>query len=148
MTSQPQTQSPSPTPARRLRRRLRAGAFLFASTLAACGSVPVRTLTIDAIDVDDRPVPCLVVVGDDWAGAEEKQQFVNVGSDNTLSLPLTFDRPELDVTVAAVVVEADGTPRRNLRSRKDSSDATGFIAEPRTIRSTDPVRHLFILRRR
>ena len=50
--------------------------------------------------------------------------------------------------VGKVAIDPDGRPRKNMRSRKDSSDATGLLAEPRGIRQTDPQRHLFILRHR
>lgn len=123
--------------------------FVATTLLAACGSVPTRTFQIEAIDVDERPVPCIVVVGDDWAGAAERNQYVNVGSDDTLALKLAFDRAEVDIIVAAVPVDtATGKPRMSPKSRTESTEATGFLADVRRIRFTDPERNLFILRKR
>lgn len=115
--------------------------------LAACGSVPTRTFQFDAITVEEQPLPCIVVVGDDWVGAAERHQFVNVDKkDDWLSLPVKFDRPEIEVTVAAVEVNPDtGKPERVPRSRMDRSD---YIAEPRRLQLTDPEKQLFILPRK
>lgn len=114
---------------------------------AACGSVPTKTFRFDAIGADEKPLPAIVVVGDDWIGAAQKKQFVNVGNkDDELSLPLTFDRGSVEVTVAAVEINPDtGEPERVPRSRMDRSD---YVAEPRRIEPTDPVKALFILQRR
>lgn len=120
-----------------------------AASFAACGSVPTRTFQIDAIDVDEKPVPCLVVIGDDWSGAAEHNQLVNVAGDDTLALTVAFARPEVDIIVAAVPVDpATGKPRKFPKSRTESTDATGFLADARRIRLTDPERNLFILRRK
>jgi hypothetical protein len=115
--------------------------------LAACGSVPTRTFQFDAITVDEKPLPCLVVIGDDWVGAAERHQMINVeGKDDVLNVTLKFDRAEVDVTVAAVEVNPDTLkPERIPRSRMDRSD---FIAEPRKIRLTDPQTQMFILPRK
>jgi hypothetical protein len=123
--------------------------LLLTALLASCAGVPTRTFQIDAIDVDESPVPCIVVVGDDWAGAAEHNQYVNLGGDNTLTLKVPFDRPEVDIVVAAVPVDAaTGKPRIQPKSRTESTDATGFLADYRRVRLTDPERNLFILRRR
>ncbi|MCC7062789.1 MAG: hypothetical protein IT456_08305 [Planctomycetes bacterium] len=123
--------------------------LLLTALLVSCAGVPTRTFQIDAIDVDESPVPCIVVLGDDWAGAAENNQYVNVGGDNSLALKVPFDRPEVDIVVAAVPVDpATGKPRIQPKSRTESSDATGFLADFRRVRLTDPERNLFILRRR
>jgi hypothetical protein len=115
--------------------------------LAACGGIPRKTFTIDAIDVNEQnAVPCLVVVGEDWTSAAEKNQLVNLGKDDSLSLTLVFDRPEIEITVAAVAVNPDtGKPVRMPRSRTDSAD---YIAEPRRLQATDPTLQLFILQKK
>jgi hypothetical protein len=115
--------------------------------LAACGSVPTKTFVFDAITVDERPLPCLVVVGDDWVGAAERGQLINVDNkDDTLSLALKFDRAQVDVTVAAIEVNPDtGKPERIPRSRLERSD---YVAEPRQIQLNDPQKQLFILPRK
>lgn len=116
--------------------------------LTACSGVPTRTFQIDAIDVDEKPVACLVVVGDDWAGAAQKKQLVNVGGDNTLSLTVEFTRPEMDITVAAVPLDANGQPRAMPKSRAESTELTSFLADVRRLWADDPERPLFILRKR
>lgn len=124
---------------------------LAAATLAlltACSGVPTRTFQIDAIDVDERAVPCLVVIGDDWAGAAQKQQLVNVGSDDTLGLTVEFVRPEMDVIVVAVPLDPAGKVRAMPKSRTESTELTDFIGDVRRLRATDPARNLFILRKR
>ncbi|MBM4060064.1 MAG: hypothetical protein FJ265_03060 [Planctomycetes bacterium] len=115
----------------------------------ACSSVPTRTLRIDAIGVDEKPVPCIVVVGDDWAGAAEKNQFVNLTGDDTLALQVAFEQPSVDIIVAAVPVDqATGKPLMLPKSRDESAKATSFLADFAQVRLTDPDRQLFILRQR
>jgi len=107
----------------------------------------VRTLEIRTIDNDERPVPCLVVIGgQDWNDAAQKDQYVK-GSE-PLRLQVAFERPEVDVMVAAVPVDGDGKPRQVPRSRQESTELTGMLGDSRTVRITDPARLLFILRRR
>ena len=136
------------TPLGRSRRALLASAGL--SLLAACGSIPTRTLEIRAIDNDERPVPCLVVIGgQDWTTAAQNQQFVHVGkSAEPLQLQVAFERPEVDVIVAAVPVDDDGTVRQTPRTRPESTELTGMLGDHRTVRLTDPPKLLFVLRRR
>jgi hypothetical protein len=123
-------------------------AVLVLAALTACSGVPTRTFQIDAIDVDERAVPCLVVIGDDWAGAAQKQQLVNVGSDNTLNLTVEFTRPEMDVIVVAVPLDPSGKVRAMPKSRTESTELTDFLGDVRRLRAKDPERSLFILRKR
>ena len=58
--------------------------LLFAT--AACGSIPTQQFTFDAIDTGENPRPCMLVVNDDWPAAAEKNQYLNVESDDTLTL--------------------------------------------------------------
>jgi len=116
--------------------------------MTACAGVPTRTFKVDAMDVDERPVPCLVVIGDDWAGAAQKKQFVNVGTDNTLDLTVEFVRPEMDIIVAAVPLDANGQPRALPKSRAESTELTDFLADVRRLWADDKEIELFILRKR
>lgn len=120
---------------------------LASALCTACGSVPTRTFQFDAIDVEEKPLPALVVVGDDWIGAAERQQFVNLDkNDSSLTLELKFDRAEVDVTVAAVQVDPDtGKPTKVPKSRGEPNE---FVAEPRRVQITDPQMQMFILPRR
>ena len=132
-----------------LRAPHRLAALAALSLFAACGSVPVRTLEIRAIDNDERPVPCIVVIGgQDWTDAAQKNQFVHLKSGEPLRLPVAFERPEVDVIVAAVPVDGEGNVRQAPRSRPEATELTGMLADNRAVRLTDPARLLFILRRR
>jgi hypothetical protein len=114
---------------------------------AACGSIPTRTFEFAAIDTSENPRPCLIVVNDDWVGAAERNQFVNVADANTLKLEIAFPVAEVEVTAAPVLVES-GKITRVPKSRKEAVDYSGFVDEQRKLRSTDPRRVLFILRRK
>jgi hypothetical protein len=123
-------------------------AVLALALLTSCSGVPTRTFQIDAIDVDEKAVPCLVVIGDDWSGAAQKKQLVNVGSDDTLSLTVEFTRPEMDIIVVAVPMDPSGKPRTMPKSRSESTELTDFLGDVRRLRVKDPERNLFILRKR
>ena len=116
-------------------------------TLCSCGSVPTQRFEFDAIDTGETPRPCLVVVNDDWVGAAEKNQFVNVAADDTLALELQFNSSEVEITVAPVLVEA-GKVSRVPKSRKEARDYSGFMDETRRLMLRDPKRQLFILPRK
>lgn len=137
----------TPTNSPRRRRSLLAIAGL--SLFAACGSIPTRTLEIRAIDNDERPVPCIVVIGgQDWTTAAQNKQFVHLKGGEPLLLPVAFERPEVDIIVAAVPVDEQGNLRQTPKSRPESTEMTGMLGDNRTVRLTDPSRLLFILRRR
>lgn len=117
--------------------------------LTACGSVETRTLEIRALDNEERPVPCIVVIGgQDWATAALNKQFVHLKGPEPLRLPVAFERPEVDVIVAAVPVDEQGNVRQTPKSRPESTELTGMLGDHRTVRLTDPERLLFVLRRR
>lgn len=115
--------------------------------LTACGGIPTQKFEFDAIDASENPRPCLVVVNDDWVGAAEKNQFVNVAGDDSLTLELVFQSAEVEVTMAPVLVEG-GAVARVPKSRKEARDYTGFMDETRRLMLRDPKRQLFILPRR
>lgn len=115
--------------------------------LAACGGVPTQRFVFDAIDVSEAPRPCLVVVADDWVGAHEKNQFVNVENDDTLTLNVPFNSAEVEVTVAPVLVEG-GKVMRVPKSRKEARDYSGFMEETRRLLLGDPPLQHFILPRK
>lgn len=129
-------------------RQLRTPFFASLAALTACGSVPTRTFDFAAINADQRAVPAIVVVDQDWIGAAEKKQFVNV--DNK-SLPITIAYPdgrqEVEVTVAAILVDPDDASKITWSPTR-STDTNPAIAEKpelRRLRLLDPVRQLFIL---
>lgn len=119
------------------------------SLMAACGSVPMRTLEIRAIDNSERPVPCLIVVsGQDWATAAENDQFVHLQhEDEPLRLAVAFDRPEVELVAAAVPVEG-GKVVKVPRTRLESTEMTEMVPDVRAVRATDPPRLLFVLTQR
>ncbi len=139
-----------PTAAQPMRSHLRsltaaAGLLLF----AACGSIPTRTLEIRAIDNDERPVPCIVVIGgQDWTTAAQNQQFAHLKGGEPLRLQVAFERPEVEIIVAAVPVDEQGNVRQTPRSRPEATELTGMLGDNRAVRLTDPARLLFVLRRR
>ncbi len=114
---------------------------------AACGSIPTRTFEFAAIDTAENPRPCLIVVNDDWVGAAERNQFVNVADNGALRLEVAFPVAEVEVTAAPVLVES-GKITRVPKSRKEAVDYSGFMDDQRKLRATDHPRVLFILRRK
>ncbi len=110
----------------------------------ACGSIPSRQFEFDAIDVGENPRPCLVVVNDDWVTAAEKNQFVNLAGDDSLSLTIEFRSSEVEVIMAPILTEG-GKPTRVPKSRKEARDYSNFMDEPRKLQFNDPRRVLFIL---
>ena len=113
--------------------------------LTACGSIPSREFEFDAIDVNENARPCLVVLNDDWASANENQQYVNLTSDNSLVLKIEFPKaPEVEITMAPVLV-ADGKVQRVPKSRREARDFSGFVEEVRKVQLTDPRKVFFIL---
>src|SRR5688572_1046033 len=114
--------------------------------LASCGGIPTQQFEFYAIDAEESPRPCLVVINDDWVGAAEKNHYVNVGDTGPLKLTLEFPSSELQVTMAPLKLSG-GKPTKVPRSRKDSWES-GYSDEQRTLFMTDPPRVLFILTRR
>ena len=110
----------------------------------ACGSIPTKTFTFDAIDVSERPRPCLIVIDDDWASAADKNHVVNVTGDDKLELTLEFRSAEIEVTVAPLTVDGDVVSTMP-RSRKEARDVSGFMDETRRLKVTDPATQFFIL---
>jgi hypothetical protein len=118
-------------------------AVLLLLALAACGSVPKRTFRIHAIDTDEKPLTCLVVIGDDWQGAAENQRVA--GAKGPLPVELVFERPTVDVTVMQVAVDDAGRMLAPPISRSSDSE---YRSEVRQIGQNDPPDQLFILDRR
>ena len=114
--------------------------------VTACSGVPKKKFEFDAIDADDNPRPCLVVINDDFPSAEQNNQFVNVGGDDVLELELEFASREINVTMAPVRVN-NGKVTKVPRSARESWEA-GFTDERRLVRIDDPKRVLFILQRK
>ena len=87
----------------------------------ACGSIPMREFEFDAIDCNETPRPCLVVLNIEFPKGSE-----------------------FEVTMAPVLV-VDGKVPRIPKSRKEARDYSGFVEEVRRWRITDPRKVLFIL---
>ncbi|HEX5050354.1 MAG TPA: hypothetical protein VFZ65_01150 [Planctomycetota bacterium] len=116
--------------------------------LASCGSVPTRTFQIRAINVNQEPVPCVVVINDDWTGAAERNQFLTPSSP-TLKLPVQFQVPAVTLTAAALQFDADGKPLNVPSSRSQAIDFSDYLTEVREdVRATDPDVVLFVLRKK
>lgn len=128
----------------RIRRVLSLSVLL---AMTACGGIPTKKFEFDAMDVNEQPRPCLVVVEGDWVAAAEKNQYVNVNDDDVLTLDLPFRASEIEITMAPVIVE-NGKVTRVPKSRKEASDYSGFVDESRRLLITDPKRQLFFLRRK
>jgi hypothetical protein len=101
----------------------------------------------DAIDAGEAPRPCMIVVNEDFQAASERSQFVNVGSDDELSLEIPFPTNQVEITVVPLMVEGDRVTRIP-KSRKEAVDYSNFLDETRRLSPKDPRRHLFILARR
>jgi hypothetical protein len=114
---------------------------------AACGSIPKKQFEFRAIDTGDQPRPCMIVVDDDWAGAAEKSQFVNLDGSAPLTLTLPFTSAEVEITVAPVLVES-GKVARVPKSRKEARDYSGYMDDVRRLRLRDAPVVLFILVRK
>ncbi len=127
-------------------RSLRLCAPLLALAAAACGSIPTREFEFDAIDVGERPLTCLVVVNDDWVGAAEKNQFVNVDGHNPLVMKVEFPSSEVEVTMAPVGTDS-GKVTRVPKSRSEARSYSGFVDESRRLKMGFPRKMLFILPR-
>lgn len=128
------------------RTRIRTFAPLLLLAVAACGSIPAREFEFDAIDVGEKPLTCLVVVNDDWVGAAEKKQFVNLDGHSPLVMKIEFPSSEVEVTMAPVGTEG-GKVTRVPKSRSEARDYSGFQDESRRLRLGFPRRMLFILPR-
>ena len=118
-----------------------------AALLTSCGSIPKKSFRFDAMDSAEDSVPCVVVIDQDWIGARERSQFVNVNND-TLDLALEFQHAEVEVTLAQVVVDPDTGEVSWCPTRASDTDP-GANNKPasRRLRMTDPTMQLFILGR-
>lgn len=114
--------------------------LLFAT---ACSGVETRRFEFDVIDTENNPRPCLVVINNDFPGAEQQKQVVNVEGDDVLALDLQFPSRDVVITVAPLRV-VGGKVTKWPRSARESWD-TGYADETRTVRIDDPTRVLFIL---
>lgn len=113
--------------------------------LVACGGVPRRTFEIRAIDPEERPVACLVVVDDRWDTAAAQKRITN-GNGGPLRVEVEFPRPEVGVTLVPVQIDVD--TNEVMRMPTNMNDAYEHHAEARFLRVDDPPRQLFILERR
>jgi hypothetical protein len=118
-------------------------ALALTALLAACGSVPKRTFKIRAVDTEEKPLTCLVVVEDDWRGAAEHNRVA--GNRGPLALDIVFEKPTVEITVMQVAVDDSGKLVAPPTSRSSDSE---YRTEVRLIGQNDPPDQLFILERR
>ncbi len=117
--------------------------------LTACAGTPTKTFYFDAIDTQENPVSCLVVIGDDWDGAATASQLVNIKGDDQVKVQVPFEAPEVTIICAAVKTNATtGEPDSMPTSRSESTEATGFVAGTHRLRADDATKVLFILERK
>lgn len=116
--------------------------------LTACAGVPTRTFQIDAVDVEDQPVACLIVVDGDWTTAIEQNQIVNLDGKDVLPVTVEFHNPIVMLTAAPVPIDRNtGKPSKLPRSRDESKALTDYLCDVRDdLRITDPDRVMFIVR--
>lgn len=126
----------------------RALATLPLLALVACGSVPKRTFTIDAIDSDNyrKPWPCMVVVDGDWPGAVQREQYVNLNGNQPLQLELTFDKPKHQIEVVPVPV-VNGKVDPVVKTEIQSYNETSRRVDRRELLPGDATKQLFVIAR-
>lgn len=117
--------------------------FVGCAAMTACGSVPKKTFVFDAITIEERAHPCLIVIDDEWDTAADKNQVVNAnGGDDQLSVTVEFRNSEVEVTVAPLAPGSNVLPR----SRSEAIQMSRFVDDlPRRLRIDDPKKHLFVL---
>jgi len=116
--------------------------FAACAAMTACGSVPKKTFVFDAITIEERAHPCLIVIDDEWDKAAENNQVVNMGGDDELKVTVEFRSAEIEVTVAPLAPGSNVMPR----SRSEAIQMSQFMDDmPRRLRMDDPQQHLFVL---
>ncbi|MFN3241658.1 MAG: hypothetical protein ACE37K_09120 [Planctomycetota bacterium] len=117
-------------------------AFAACAVMTACGSVPKKTFVFDAITLEERAHPCLIVIDDEWDKAAENNQVVNMNGDDELKVTVEFRASEIEVTVAPLAPGSNVMPR----SRSEAIQMSQFMDDmPRRLRMDDPAKHLFVL---
>lgn len=103
--------------------------------LCACGSIPSKEFEVRAINVEGKPVPCLVVVDGKWPleGATPSYTDCRVKVD--------FPRTNIRLLVKPAMVndagQVQGVPRHN--------DPADYKSDSREVQFGDPELQLFIL---
>lgn len=129
-----------PTPVRR--RCVRWSFLVSCATLVACGGVPRRTFEIRAMDAEERPVPCLVIVDERWDSAAGQKKITPVDG-GALRVEVEFPRSEVGITLVPVQIDVDTKEVVNMPT--NMNEAYDHQAEARFLRVDDPTRQLFIL---
>lgn len=130
-------------------RRRAAHAVLLIAGLGAtaCGGIPTRQFRFRVIDTAEQPRAALIVIeNQDFATAAEKNQFVNVTSNDWLPLTVEFPTATVEITVAPLVVDGNKVSRIP-KDRKEAIELSNFKDDTRILRVDDPEKQLFILPR-
>lgn len=115
------------------------------TAMTSCGSIPKQKFIFDAIDLNEQPRACLIVVDDEWDAAAEKGQIVNVTGDDQLDVMIEFRQAEVEITVAPLTVDGN-TVTMMPTSRTQAIQMSSFKDDlPRKLRLGDPSKHVFVL---
>ncbi len=111
---------------------------LVAALLASCSSaVPVRTFEIRAINDENDPVKCLIVVDRKWPTKGDTLTYTPG------TVEVSFPRERMTIAVKAVAVDDEG----NITAVPTELGPSEYKMQSRDVRSKDPRVHLFILSR-
>ncbi|MFK7740280.1 MAG: hypothetical protein AB8H80_08145 [Planctomycetota bacterium] len=118
-----------------------------AALSTACGSVPKRTFVFDAIDTGEDPRPAMIVVDQDWLAAGQNKQFINLNSNDELTLDLEFKSRDIEI-MAVAIRTLDGTPVSVPTNPRDAAEISEYELDSRKLRAKDAERQLFIFQRK
>ncbi len=108
---------------------------LVTALLASCSSVPTRTFEVRAVNAENEPVKCVVVVDRKWP-TDAATATLTPGAVN---VPFTHER--MTITVKAVTLDEDG----KIKKIPTDTSRCEYLSQTRDIDLTDPRVHLFIL---
>jgi hypothetical protein len=128
-------------------RILRNASLLSLLSLMACGGIPTQRFEFDAIDTESNKQPCLIVIGNDFGGAVENKQVVNLDGDRPLGLDIQFEQPEVVIMAIPLKVDENGKVVKMPSSRSEARNLARRKDDSRTLRLRDPKMQLFVLQR-
>lgn len=113
-------------------------------TATACGAIPKKTFTFDAITTSRKPRPCLVIIDGDVQDANSSKRYINVAQEHApLELELEFKTSKVKVTVVPVeVTEGEGGVREVISSPQSMPLTT--VDNTRELLITDVPTQLFV----
>ena len=112
--------------------------LLLALSTAACATVQTREFEIRAINDDEQPVKCLIIVDRKWPLEGDELTYTD-GAIRTTFAAGTI----VNIRVKPVATGADGSVAR----APGPDDAGPYLSDERDLRRNDPRVQLFILRR-